>query len=359
MTFILPAQYRVAGAEQLRERIRAAREKAGGKLCILAHHYQRPEVVAFGDFVGDSFELAQQAASQQKVEVIVFCGVHFMAEAADIVKSEHQRVFLPHPEAGCPMADMAGMADVNRVWENLERHRLADKTMPVAYMNTTAALKAFTGAHGGLVCTSANAVEAFRYAFDIREKIFFFPDENLGANTGSKLGLKGDEIALWDFLLEDGGLTRSQFEKARLFIWKGHCHVHTYFKPEQVRQVREQYPGVKVIVHPECIPEVVKLADGDGSTRYIVDYCANAPAGTTIAVGTEINLIKRMAQTYPDKTIIPLSGEMIPLCYNMYRINLNNLAWCLENYASMTPITVEASVKHNALKALKKMLKLA
>jgi len=361
MTFILPTQYREAGVGELRDRIQAAREAAGKKLCILTHHYQRPEVVTFGDFVGDSFELARQAASQEEVEIIVFCGVHFMAEAADIVKTGRQRVFMPHPLAGCPMADMADMEEVNRAWKYLESHKLADRTIPIpiSYMNTTAALKAFTGAHGGLICTSANAVKAFQYGFNNKEKIFFLPDENLGANTGRKLGLRPDEIVLWDFRLESGGLTRSQIEKARLILWKGSCHVHTNFRPEHVRQVREKYPEAKIIVHPECLPEVVDLADGDGSTRYIVDYCARAPAGATIAIGTEINLIKRMALAYPDKTIVPLSGEKNPICFNMYRTNLNNLAYCLENYEAMPPVTVEASARMEALSALEKMLKLA
>jgi len=359
MNFILPTQYREAGVGELRDRILTAKKAAGKKLCVLTHHYQRPEVVTFGDFVGDSFELARQAASQKEVEIIVFCGVHFMAEAADIVKTGRQRVYMPHPGAGCPMADMADMKEVNRAWKCIESHKLADKTMPISYMNTTAALKAFTGAHGGLICTSANAVTAFQYGFENRDKIFFFPDENLGANTGRKLGLRPDEIALWDFRLESGGLTRSQIEKARLFLWKGNCHVHTNFSLEHVEQVRAKYPGVKVIVHPECPPEVVELADGDGSTRYIVDYCAQAPAGTTIAIGTEINLIKRMALAYPDKTIISLSGETNPICFNMYRINLNNLAYCLENYETVSPVTVEATVRKDALTALEKMLKLA
>ncbi|MBN1212199.1 MAG: quinolinate synthase NadA [candidate division Zixibacteria bacterium] len=358
MNFTLPPQYREAGVGELCDRIRAVRKATGKKLCILTHHYQRPEVVVFGDFVGDSFELARQAASQKGVEVTVFCGVHFMAEAADIVKTGRQRVFMPHPLAGCPMADMADMEDVNRAWKYLESLKLADRTVPVSYMNSTAALKAFTGARGGLICTSANAVKAFRYGFENKEKIFFFPDENLGANSGRKLGLRPDEIALWDFRLDRGGLTRAQIEKARLLLWKGHCHVHTNFKPGHIERIRAQYPDVKVIVHPECLPEVVDLADGDGSTRYIVDYCAKAPAGTTIAIGTEINLVKRMALAYPDKTVVPLSGEKTPICFNMYRINLNNLAYCLENYESMPPVTVEDSVRKDALTALEKMLTL-
>lgn len=360
MFFSLPKEYREAPAEDLHERIRSARESLGERLVILAHHYQRMEVVGYGDHLGDSYALSKIAAAQRGVEVIVFCGVHFMAESADILTAPDQRVFLPNPLAGCPMADMADMADVIAAWDYLQNFGGEDRIMPVSYMNTTAALKAFTGKHGGLICTSSNAAKAFRYALDRREKVFFFPDENLGQNTARQLGLKPDEVLVWDFSRRDGGdFSDEQIEKARAILWKGHCHVHTNFLPEHVHQVRNDFPDVKVVVHPECIPEVVELADASGSTKFIVEYCEKAPAGSTIAIGTEINLIHRMAQQHPDKTIFELSGKVCPVCANMYRTTLNDLAYCLENLDDMKPIRVEESDRADALKALEKMLEIA
>jgi len=359
MYFSLPKEYREADATQLQDRIDAVRAEMGKKLCILTHHYQRRQVVANGDHVGDSYGLSKLAARQEGVEVIIFCGVHFMAEAADIVSSEHQTVYLANPLAGCPMADMAEMADVLEAWEFLERFGGDKRIMPISYMNTTAGLKAFTGRHGGLICTSSNASAAFRWALERREKLFFFPDENLGWNTGVKYGLAPEEMVVWDFSREDGGLTEEQIDRARIILWKGHCHVHTNFTAEQVHQVREEHPDVKVIVHPECPPEVVALADGVGSTKFIVDYCEQAPAGSTIAIGTEINLIDRMAFQYRDKKIFELSGQTCPVCANMYRTTLNDLAYCLDNYRDLKPIKVEEPIRGEALTALEKMLEIS
>ncbi len=328
-------------------------------MVILAHHYQRLEVVEFGDRVGDSYDLSKTAAAQQEAEIIVFCGVHFMAEAADILTGAHQRVFLPNPLAGCPMADMAEMADVLEAWEFLKPFGGADRIMPISYMNTAAGLKAFTGKYGGLICTSSNADAALRWAFARREKVFFFPDENLGQNTAFKMGLKPEEVVIWDFARERGGLTDEQIDRARVVCWKGHCHVHTNFTAEHVRQVRHDYPGVRVVVHPECKPEVMALADGAGSTRYIVEYCRNAPSGSTIAIGTEINLINRMAHAYPDKTIIELSGQTCPVCANMYRTTLNDLAYCLENHADIRPVVVPEPTRSEAVLALERMLEVS
>ncbi len=358
MYFSLPKEYREAKPDELQERITAAKKKLGKKLCILTHHYQRVEVVEYGDYVGDSYGLSKTAAEHKEAEIIVFCGVLFMAEAADILTGDRQTVFLPNPLAGCPMADMADMADVMEAWEYLKRFGAEQKIMPISYMNTTAGLKAFTGRYGGVICTSSNAVNAFKYGFDRKEKVFFFPDENLGYNTGLKFGMKPEEMVVWDFSRDNGGLTKQQVDQARLILWKGHCHVHTTFKAEHVRQVRQQYPNVKVVVHPECIPEVVSLADADGSTSFIVKYCAEAPAGATIAIGTEINLINRMAHQHPDKKIFELSGQTCPVCANMYRTTLNDLAYALENWADIKPIRVTEPTRTEALVALGKMLEI-
>ncbi|MDH4157377.1 MAG: quinolinate synthase NadA, partial [candidate division Zixibacteria bacterium] len=242
MYFSLPREYREAPLPELKERITAVRQRLGGKLCILTHHYQRLEVVEFGDHVGDSYGLSKIASQQKDVEAIVFCGVHFMAEAADILSAEDKRVYLPNPLAGCPMADMAEMADVLEAWEYLQQFGGSEKIAPISYMNTSAGLKAFTGRNGGLICTSSNAVAAMDWALKRREKLFFFPDEHLGENTAVKFGIRDDEMVVWDFSREEGGLTIEQVERAKIILWKGHCHVHTNFKPEHVRQMRQEYP---------------------------------------------------------------------------------------------------------------------
>lgn len=359
MYFSLPKEYREAPAADLQERIRAARARLGGRLRILAHHYQRVEIAEQGDHLGDSYELSKIAAAQKDADLIVFCGVHFMAEAADILTAPNQQVYLPNPLAGCPMADMAEMADVMAAWEHLKAFGAEERIMPISYMNTAAGLKAFTGRYGGLICTSSNAHKALQYGFDRCEKVFFFPDENLGANTGRKFGMKADEVVVWDFSRDAGGLTREQLERARLVLWKGHCHVHTNFTAAQVHDMRAQYPDVKVVVHPECVPEVVELADAVGSTKFIVEYCAKAPSGSVIAIGTELNLIARMARYYPDKTVVQLSGQTCPVCANMYRTTLNDLVYCLENYADIKPIRVAEPDRSDARLALERMLEIA
>ncbi len=358
MYFSLPTEYRQATNEDLKGRIAEAKVRLGKRLTILVHHYQRIEVVAFGDHLGDSYGLSKIAASNKNVDTIVFCGVHFMAESADILTAENQRVYLPNPLAGCPMADMAEMADVMEAWEYLQRFDADRAIMPLSYMNTAASLKAFTGRRGGLICTSSNAPAALRYGLERREKVFFFPDQHLGYNTAVRSGLKRDEIVIWDFAREGGGLTDEQIRKARVILWKGHCHVHTNFTPEHVRDVRAQFPGVKVVVHPECSPEVVDLADAYGSTKFIVDYCEKAPAGSIIAIGTEINLINRMAHVYPDKKIFELSGNTCPVCANMYRTTLNDLAYCLENLGTIPPIKVMEPDRSEAKLALERMLEI-
>lgn len=356
MYFALPKEYREATGNDLRERITAAKARLGKRAIILTHHYQRVEVVEFGDAIGDSYALSQIAASQENVEYIIFCGVHFMAEAAYILAKGNQKVYLPNPLAGCPMADMAEMADVMEAWKVLEHFGGDEKIMPISYMNSAAGLKAFVGEHGGLICTSSNADAAYKWGFERREKLFFFPDQHLGYNTGIKFGLKPEEMVIWDFSREEGGLTQEQLDKARVILWKGHCHVHTNFKKEQVVEVRQQYPDVKIVVHPECPHEVVERADAAGSTSFIVNYVKKQPAGTAIAIGTEINLINRLALENPDKKIFELSGKTCPVCANMYRTTLNDLAYCLENLDTMKQTKVPDRIKANALLALERML---
>ncbi len=359
MYFSLPTEYREAKSADLKDRIAEARLRLGSRLCILVHHYQRLEVVEFGDHLGDSYGLSKIAAGKKEADTIVFCGVHFMAESADILTDDHQKVYLPNPLAGCPMADMAEVADVMEAWDYLKRFGAEDKIMPLSYMNTAAALKAFTGRYGGVICTSSNAASALKYGLSRREKVFFFPDQNLGYNTGIKYGLKPDEMVIWDFSREGGGLSDDQLRRAKIILWKGHCHVHTNFTAEQVREVRKQYPAVKVVVHPECPHEVVELADANGSTSFIVDYCKKAPSGSVIAIGTEINLVHRMAHEHPDKQIFELSGNTCPVCANMYRTTLNDLAYCLENLESIKPVKVSEPTRSEARLALERMLEIS
>ncbi len=355
----IPQIYREATNEDLKERIRSAKDRLGTKLVVLAHHYQRLEVVEFGDHLGDSYALSKIASELDEAETIVFCGVHFMAESADILAKPHQTVFLPNPLAGCPMADMAQIADVFSAWDDLKAFGGVEAITPISYMNSAAALKAFCGGNGGLICTSSNAEKAMRWAWDRREKIFFFPDRHLGYNTARVMGLSHEETAIWDFSKPQGGLTSEQIEKAKLLLWKGHCHVHMTFKAEHVGQLRQKYPSVKILVHPECSWDVVSQADAVGSTKFIVDYCEKQPPGSVIAIGTEINLINRMAHYHPDKTILELSGSTCPVCANMYRTTLNDLAYTLENYQDMKPIRVSEKIKVNAKIALERMIEVA
>jgi quinolinate synthase len=359
MYFSIPQEYRELPNEELKDRIRAAKKKLGGRLCILTHHYQRIELIEFGDHLGDSYALSKQASQQKDVEAIIFCGVHFMAESADILTDTGKAVYLPNPLAGCPMADMAEMPDVMAAWEHLKNFGGAERIMPISYMNTAAGLKAFTGRNGGTICTSSNAKAAFEWAFAQRDKIFFFPDQHLGYNTSIDHGLAPEEIVIWDFSRDDGGLTEQQIEAARVILWKGHCHVHTNFKSDHITEVRQKHPGVKIVVHPECPHEVVSQADAVGSTKFIVEFCQQAPAGSTIAIGTEINLTHRMAVEHPDKKIFELSGNICPVCANMYRTTLNDLAYTIENFAELKPINVTEPNRSEALLALQRMLEIA
>jgi quinolinate synthase len=356
MYFAVPDKYRQATDEELKQVVVDAKSEYGDRMTVLAHHYQRLEVAEMGDFVGDSYDLSKTAAKRKDSEYIVFCGVHFMAESADILSSDEQKVCLPNPLAGCPMADMADIEDVMIAWQTLKEIGVADKTLPLSYMNSAAILKAFCGREGGLICTSSNARAAYKHIYDRAEKIFFFPDEHLGYNVGHWFGLSDDEIVVWDFRAHEGGIDVESLKKAKLILWKGHCHVHTNFKSSHVDEVRDKYPEVKIVVHPECMAEVVQRADAYGSTKFIVNYIDEQPSGSIIAVGTEINLINRMAHRYPDKKIFELSGQTCPVCANMYRTTLADLAYTVENLNTFDGITVEEDVKAEARIALNRML---
>ncbi|HMY73961.1 MAG TPA: quinolinate synthase NadA, partial [Blastocatellia bacterium] len=291
---------------ELFERIEAARKTLGEGLVILGHHYQRDDVICHADFTGDSFKLAQQAATRPNADYIVFCGVHFMAESADILSGEHQQVILPDLAAGCSMADMAKLEQVETAWEQLQELGIAD-LMPITYMNSAANIKAFCGRHDGVVCTSSNALPLFNWAFAQREKMFFFPDEHLGRNTGIKYGIPLDQMAVWDPRLELGGNTPEQLKNAKIILWKGFCSVHGRFQARHVDDRRAEHPGINVLVHPECRYEVVSKSDLNGSTEYIIKTIAEAPAGSSWAVGTELNLVNRLANRHKDKFVTLLA----------------------------------------------------
>ncbi len=298
---MLPESYIGLGEGELRERILKAKKRLGQELVILGHHYQRDEVIAFADFRGDSFALSKAASEQKNAKYIVFCGVHFMAEAARILAAPHQKVILPNIYAGCPMSDMAHADDVENAWNELGKKLDMKKVIPIVYMNSEAALKAFCGRHGGIVCTSSNAPRTFDWAFSRGEKIFFFPDEHLARNTARIKGIGKDEIQFWNS-------STHQLINSQLLLWPGFCHVHTYFNLEQILEARAKYPGCKVIVHPECKEEVVLASDESGSTEGICKYVKSAAKGETIVIGTEINLVARLAKENPDKKIVPLCG---------------------------------------------------
>ncbi len=345
---------------ELYERIEAARRTLGSRLVILGHHYQRDDVVRHADITGDSFKLAKLAAERPEAEFIVFCGVHFMAESADILKTGDQKVMLPDLGAGCSMADMATAEQVEDAWEQLGALGLLDefKVAPVTYMNSTAAIKAFCGRHGGVVCTSSNAVPLFDKYLKEADKLFFFPDQHLGRNTGVKFGIPLDEMALWDPNKELGGNTPEQLRKARLILWKGHCSVHGRFRPWHVDAVRKETPGIKVLVHPECEREVVEKSDLNGSTEFIIKAVEESPAGSAWAIGTEVNLVSRLAARHPDKDIRLLAPDLC-MCATMYRIAPQNLAWVLDSLVQgrvVNQITVDEETSAWARVALDRML---
>jgi len=345
------------------ERIAAAKHTLGRECVILGHHYQRDEVVRFADYRGDSYRLSQMAA-QADGRYIVFCGVHFMAESADILAHSAQSVVLPDLNAGCSMADMAEISQVEDAWEQFVNLGLTDDEgngiTPLTYMNSTAAIKAFCGERGGMVCTSSNAKGAFDWALCRNERIFFLPDQHLGRNTGFARGIPLDEMVVWDPYQLQGGLSADRLRQAKVILWKGHCSVHQRFLPEHVERIRATYPGMQVMVHPECRWEVCQKADGIGSTDYLIRRVKEAPAGSAFAIGTEIHLINRLAKENPDKHVITLDDSGC-LCTTMYRISPQHLCWALENLVAgrvVNPIKVKDNVKTWARVALDRMLEI-
>jgi quinolinate synthase len=356
---VLEDYFGVSDAE-LTERITRARRELGSRLVILGHHYQRDDVIRHADFTGDSFKLAKLGASRLEVEFIVFCGVHFMAESADILKPGSQKVILPDLGAGCSMADMASAEQVEDAWEQLQALGILDSSsvMPITYMNSTAAIKAFCGRNNGVVCTSSNAVPLFEKSLKEADKLFFFPDQHLGRNTGVKFGIPLEEMVVWDPFKELGGNTEEQLRRARLILWKGHCSVHGRFKPWHVDQVRAEVPGIKVLVHPECVYEVVEKSDLNGSTEFIIKTLEMAEAGSKWAIGTEVNLVNRLIERFPDKHIQLLAPDLC-MCATMYRIAPQNLAWVLESLVAghvVNQITVPEETARWARVALDRML---
>ncbi len=356
-----PGELPAVSDPNLVERARAARKALGSRAFVLGHHYQRDEVIEFADVMGDSFKLAKDAAARPEAEFIIFCGVHFMAESADILTNDSQKVILPDLAAGCSMADMANSEQVAQCWDALTAAGVADKTIPVTYMNSSAAIKAFTGEHGGTVCTSSNAKTAMEWALEKGEKVLFLPDQHLGRNTAVlQLGLSLDDCAVWNPWKENGGLTDAQIKRARILLWRGHCSVHGRFTVDSVNEVRARIPGVKVLVHPECQYEVVSVADVVGSTESIIKTVAQSPAGSKWAVGTELNLVRRLAANNPDKEIVFLD-KTVCYCSTMNRIDLPHLVWVMESLVQgrlLNQITVDPKIAKYAKIALDQMLAL-
>jgi quinolinate synthase len=366
----IPAEYRKAAEADLRARIAAARATLGKKLVILGHHYQQDAVVDFADFTGDSFELSRNAAQQKDAEFVVFCGVHFMAESADILTAPHVQVILPDLGAGCSMADMANLEQTLECWEQLTSLCPDQRIVPITYMNSSAAIKAFVGEHGGAVCTSSNCRDVLQWAIDgdgkadgdgtdtRKVKILFFPDQHLGRNTAYSMGYPLDKMIVWDPREDLGGNEAGKILDADFVLWKGHCSVHQLFRPEHVAQVRQKYPQMKVLVHPECNWDVVQQADLAGSTAYIIKQIEAAPPGSQWAIGTEVHLVNRLAQKHPEQKIIVLSDCQC-LCTTMFRIDLPHMCWVLENLVAgkvANPIKVDDRTRAGALLALQRML---
>ncbi|MDQ6797296.1 MAG: quinolinate synthase NadA [Actinomycetota bacterium] len=355
----LPERYVNASQEQLAQRISAAKADLGDRLLVLGHHYQRDEVMAFADARGDSFGLSRLAAAST-ASYIVFCGVHFMAESADVLTGDHQQVVLPDLNAGCSMADMADLDSVEEAWDDLAAVTDVDRIVPITYMNSSAALKAFVGDHGGAVCTSSNARAVLRWALDRGDKVLFFPDQHLGRNTAFQLGYDAGDMAVWNPRLACGGLTEREVKEATFLLWKGHCSVHQRFTVGQVDNFRTAHPGGTVIVHPECAHEVVERADVVGSTDFIISAVEAAAPGSVLAVATEIHLVNRLAAEHPDLTVVSLDPVVCP-CSTMFRIDAAHLAWVLENLVEgrvVNQITVDPATAVAARVALERMLEI-
>ncbi|MBI4641667.1 MAG: quinolinate synthase NadA [Candidatus Tectomicrobia bacterium] len=356
---LFPYKYRLLSEEEADERIAKTKEELGDSLLILGHNYQRDEVFKFADLTGDSFKLAKLASQNRKSDYIVFCGVHFMAESADILKGrEDQKVILPDLNAGCSMADMANLDQVHTAWAELISRIPEEKIMPITYMNSAANLKAFCGERGGVVCTSTNAPGIFNWSFNQREKLFFFPDQHLGRNTAKKMGIPLDEMILWDPEKPLGGNREEEIKNATIILWKGHCSVHGMFTADNVRYFRDTYPGINILVHPECKMEVVDQADLCGSTEYIIQTVNAAPPGSQWAVGTELHLVNRLKASHPDKFVAFLS-PVVCFCSTMFRIDAAHLLWSLESLLEgkvVNQITVPDAIKGWAKVALDRML---
>ena len=358
----LPIEYMRTSPEELDANINEARAKLGSRLVVLGHHYQRDEVIKFADYQGDSFKLSQLAASQKGAEFIIFCGVHFMAETADILSGAKQKVILPNLTAGCSMADMAQIDDVLDCWDDLT-DVLGDRSgvVPITYMNSTADIKALCGRNDGIVCTSSNAPATFEWAFERGSRVLFLPDQHLGRNTGLKMGIDLDDMVLWNPFKELGGNTEEQLARAKVILWKGHCSVHTRFTVDQIDVAKQKYPDVNVLVHPECTMEVVEAADYNGSTEYIKTMIANSQPGSVWAVGTEISLVNRLAAQNPDKTVFCLDSVICP-CSTMYRIHPAYVSWVLDGLNEgvvVNRIAVADDIAVEARVALDRMLAVA
>jgi len=356
---LLPERFSQLTDSETDQRIRMVRDRLGQRLVILGHHYQRDDVIKFADLRGDSFKLAAWAGQQKQAEFIVFCGVHFMAESADILSAPHQRVILPDLSAGCSMADMAEIDQVETCWDDLSRVS-GERIVPITYMNSSAAIKAFCGRLGGAVCTSSNAPAVMRWALERGDQILFLPDQHLGRNTAYGLGFRLDEMTVWDPFEELGGNTEQQLRDSRFVLWKGHCSVHQRFLPAHVAQVRAKHPGISVIAHPECRWEVTQLSDSVGSTEHIIQRVSHSPAGSAWAIGTEIHLVNRLKAENPERFIIPLD-DCGCLCSTMFRIDAAHLLWVLENLEegrTVNPIVVAPEVAADARVALNRMLEI-
>ncbi len=361
--------YKSLSNEELDARIETVRRELGSRLLILGHHYQQDEVIAHSDLRGDSYQLSQMAASSSDCRYIVFCGVHFMAETADILANRPEKlaergdqrvtVVLPDMAAGCSMADMAAIEQVENAWEDLGEVIDTDEITPVTYINSAASLKAFCGKHGGIVCTSSNAPAVLEWAFRRTRRVLFFPDQHLGRNTSLKMGIRNDQMPVWDpYEVEFGGSTAQSLEQSKVILWKGHCSVHQMFRPEHVHQFRERYPDIKILVHPECPQEVNDLADVSGSTGKIIQTVEKSPPGTQWAIGTELHLVNRLKAEHPEQEIHFLS-PVVCMCATMYRIDLAHLCWSLENLAAGTPVNVidvDEETRRWSLIALERML---
>ena len=355
------SEYAALAAGEIRERTRAAKHALGARAVILGHHYQRESVIEFADFRGDSFKLSQLAAARGEADWIVFCGVHFMAESADVLRQPHQTVILPDMKAGCSMADMASMDDVEEAWERLTAAH-GDTLLPITYMNSTAALKAFCGERGGVVCTSSNAAAVLEWAWERKQRVFFFPDQHLGRNTAFAMGVPLEHMAEWEYRAEDLDRINAACVRpeTRIVLWRGFCSVHTRFTRVQVDEVRAADPAVKILVHPECPFDVVRAADLAGSTEFIIEQVRRAAPGTHWAIGTEINLVHRLALEHPEQAIHSLQKNVCP-CATMNRIDPAHLLWALENLAAghvVNPVRVPETIRGGARVALDRMLAL-